>query len=138
MEQLKDPQRMEDVRMRASTPRYKEALAVAMRNMKALSDAGVTIAFGTDTGPVARFQGYFEHMEMALMADAGMSPMEILTSATGDAAECIGRDDIGTLQAGKWADLVVLRDDPTVDIANARSIESVWIAGNEVPGSAQS
>lgn len=138
MEQLKEPQRMEGVRTLSSTPRYKEALETAMQNMKALSDAGVTIAFGTDTGPAARFQGYFEHMEMALMAEAGMSPTEILMSATGDAAACIGRDDIGTLQAGKWADLVVLRDDPTVDIANARSIESVWIAGNEVPGSGQS
>ncbi|MHC4986419.1 MAG: amidohydrolase family protein, partial [Planctomycetota bacterium] len=138
MEQLKDPQRMEGVRTRSSTPRYKEALEVAMRNMKALSDAGVTIAFGTDTGPAARFQGYFEHMEMALMAEAGLSPMEILMSATGDAAECLGREDIGTLQAGRWADFVVLSDDPTVDIANTRSIESVWIAGNQVPGSAQS
>lgn len=138
LEQLQDPRRMEGVRARSSTPRYKEALDVAMRNVKALSDAGVTIAFGTDTGPAARFQGYFEHMEMALMAEAGMSPTEILASATGDAAACIGRDDIGTLRAGNWADLVVLRDDPTADIANARSIESVWIAGNEVPGSAPS
>ena len=91
------------------------------------------IAFGTDAGPATRFQGYFEHMELALMAEGGLTPMEIIVSATGDAARCLGLDDVGTLERGKWADFVVLAENPLDDIENSRTIESVWIAGNEVP-----
>jgi imidazolonepropionase-like amidohydrolase len=89
---------------------------------------------GTDTGPPGRFQGFYEHMELTLMAEAGMSASEILVASTGDAARCIGRDDIGTIAAGNWADFLVLEHDPLEDITNIRGIESVWIAGNEVPG----
>ncbi len=51
----------------------------------------------------------------------------------GNSARCVGLDDdFGTLTSGKWADFVVLQENPLVDITNTRSIESVWIAGNEV------
>ena len=133
LEVLKQPERQQRIRESRSAQQYKRALEVALRNLKLLVDGGATIAFGTDTGPAARFQGYFEHMELALMADAGLSPMQILVSATGDAARCLGLDDVGTLERGKWADFVVLTEDPLVDILNSRSIESVWIAGNRVP-----
>jgi imidazolonepropionase-like amidohydrolase len=134
LEQLRDPVRQERVRNSASAQAYKTALRQALANVKALSDAGVTIAMGTDTGPPGRFQGFYEHMELALMAEAGMSPAEVLVASTSDAARCVGQDDIGSLSAGKWADFVVLDEDPLADVANLRSIESVWIAGNEVPG----
>ena len=133
LEALKQPERQQRVRESRSAQQYKRALEVALRNLKLLVDGGATIAFGTDTGPPARFQGYFEHMELALMADAGLSPMQILVSATRDAARCLGLDDVGTLERGKWADFVVLTEDPLADILNSRSIESVWIAGNRVP-----
>ena len=132
MTALRAPRSQQRYRDSRSAQAYKRAFHVASRNLKTLSDAGVTIAFGTDTGPRARFQGYFEHMEMALMADAGLTPEQILRSATRDAARCLGLDDVGTLEVGKWGDFVVLRDDPLEDIRNTRSIESVWIAGNEV------
>ncbi len=132
--ELREPARQERVRNSASAQAYKTALAQAQRNVKALSDAGVTIAMGTDTGPPGRFQGFYEHMELTLMAEAGMSASEILVASTGDAARCIGRNDVGTIAAGKWADFLVLEHDPLEDIANIRGIESVWIAGNEVPG----
>ena len=90
------------------------------------------IAFGTDSGPPARFQGYFEHMELELMAKAGLTASQILLSATRDAASALGRTDIGTLEAGKWADFIVLSNNPLDDIKNARTIESVWIGGNQV------
>jgi imidazolonepropionase-like amidohydrolase len=134
VERLRDPARQERVRNSASAQAYKRALVQAQTNVKLLSDAGVTIAMGTDTGPPGRFQGFYEHMELALMAEAGMTPASIIVASTGDAARCIGREDIGTLEPGRWADLLVLEADPLVDVANIRRIESVWISGNAVPG----
>jgi imidazolonepropionase-like amidohydrolase len=133
LETLQEPDRQRGVREDRGAQQYKQALVVAMGNLRPLVDGGVRIAMGTDTGPPARFQGYFEHMELALMAEAGLTPMEILQSATGDAAACLGLDDVGTLEAQKWADFVVLGANPLEDIKNTRSIESVWIAGNRVP-----
>ncbi len=134
LDQLRDPERQEGVRNSSSAQTYKQALEVALGNLKPLVDGGAQLALGTDAGPPARFQGYFEHMEMSLMAQAGLTPMQILVSATGAAAQCLGLDDVGTLEPGRWADFVVLTADPLADINNTRSIESVWIAGNQVPG----
>ena len=133
LDQLKDPERMQGVKDSPAPGAYKKALEIAMANLKKVADGGATIAFGTDTGPAGRFQGYFEHMELDMMAEAGLTPKQILMSATGDAAQCLGFTDIGTLEAGNWADFIVLDDDPLADIKNLRSIDSVWIAGNRVP-----
>ena len=103
-----------------------------MYNLKKLSDAGVRIAFGTDSGPAGRFQGYFEHMEMEYMRDAGLSPEQILISATGEAASCLCLPEVGTLEKGKWADFLVLGSDPLADISHLRDIESVWIGGSQI------
>jgi imidazolonepropionase-like amidohydrolase len=112
---------------------YKVGLTVASANVKKLSDAGVTIAMGTDTGPPARFQGYFELMELELMAKAGLTPRQVLASATSDAARCMKLDkDLGTLERGKWADFVVLDADPLADISNVKKMSAVYIAGNRV------
>jgi len=133
VDQLKDPARQEQMRKSTSAQRYKAGLVVANRNLKKLSDAGVTIAMGTDTGPPARFQGYFELMELEMMAKAGLTPKQALLSATRDAAKCQKIDkDLGTLEAGKWADFVALDADPLADIANVRKIADVYIAGNRV------
>jgi imidazolonepropionase-like amidohydrolase len=133
LKQLTEPSRQAAMRNSKSAQQYKVALEMASRNLKKLVDSGVRIAMGTDTGPPARFQGYFEHMEMELMAKAGLTPMQILKSATGDAAKCINQArKVGTIEKGAWADLVVLGKNPLDDIMNTRSIESVWIAGNRV------
>ncbi len=109
---------------------YKDALVVALRNVKAIVDAGLPVVMGTDTGPAGRYQGYFEHMELDLMAEAGLTPEQVLRSATGLAAECLRMDDeIGTLRPNRWADFIVLTENPLDDIQNTQSIESVWIAG---------
>jgi len=133
LEQLKAPERMQRIQESPAAAGYKRALAVAMPNLDKAANGGVTIAFGTDTGPAGRFQGYFEHMELDMMAEAGMSPEQIIRSATGDAARCLGFDSVGTLGSGKWADFIVLGENPLSDIKNMRTIESVWIAGNRVP-----
>src|SRR4029077_16636821 len=83
MAALKDPKRQEAMRNSKSAQRYQAGLEVANRNLKKLSDAGVTIAMGTDSGaPAGRFQGYFELMEMEMMAKAGLTPRQGLGSAT--------------------------------------------------------
>jgi imidazolonepropionase-like amidohydrolase len=133
LEQLKEPARQEQMRNSKSAQRYKVALEQATRNLKKLSDAGVKIAMGTDTGPPARFQGYFELMELELMVKAGLTPRQVLVAATRDAARCQKLDrDLGTLEPNKWADFVVLDGDPLADITNARKIADVYIAGNRV------
>jgi len=133
IDELSDPKRQETVRNSKSAQRYKLALDQASRNLKKLSDAGVSIVMGTDSGIPARFQGYFEHMELELMSKAGLTPMQILVSATGDAAKFLKLSGkIGSIQPGAWADLVVLNSNPLNDIRNTRTIDSVWIAGNRV------
>jgi imidazolonepropionase-like amidohydrolase len=130
---LKQPARQQAMANSKSAQRYKAGLEVANRNLKKLSDAGVPIAMGTDTGPPARFQGYFELMELEMMAKAGLTPRQVLASATRDAARCMKLDsELGTLEPTKWADFVALDGDPLSDIANVRKIDSVWIAGNRV------
>ena len=66
------------------------------------------------------------------MAEAGLTPEEILMSATGVAAGCLMRDDIGTLRAGNWADFLVMAENPLEDILATRSLERVFIGGTEV------
>src|SRR5262249_9407717 len=123
----------EQMKNNRAAQRYKVALEQASRNVKKLSDAGVTIAMGTDTGPPARFQGYFELMELELMAKAGLTPRQVLTAATRNAARCQKLDtELGTLEANKWADFVVLDADPLADISHVRKIPDVYVAGNRV------
>lgn len=133
--QLREPARQ--ARMRESRPAqaYKVALEVAKANVKRLANAGVRLAFGTDTGPPARFQGYFEHLELELMQEAGLDPAAVIASATGGAARCLNLADRGRLRAGGLADFVVVTGDPLTDIREARTIESVWIGGRRLGGS---
>ena len=113
---------------------YRDHLAVAMRNLKKVEDAGVPVVMGTDTGPPYRFQGYFEHLELEQMTKAGLTPMQALVAGTGTAARCLhAQEQLGTLEPGKWADFLVLDANPLDDIRNTRKIDSVWIAGNRVP-----
>jgi imidazolonepropionase-like amidohydrolase len=129
---LREPERQRQMRDNPLAQGFKAALPTAMDNLNTLAEAGVRIAMGTDSGPAARFQGYFEHLEMWMMADAGMSAEDILFSATGGAAACMGLQDVGTVSPGHWADLIVLGENPLEDIRNTRSLEQVWIAGNPV------
>ncbi len=135
LDTLTEPERMARMANSSMAQGYKAGLEVAMENVGRLAAADVPVAMGTDSGPPARFQGYFEHMELSMMVEAGMTPMQVIRSATGVAADCMGNAMIGTLEPVNWADFVVLESNPLDDIDNTRSIESVWIAGNRVPDS---
>jgi imidazolonepropionase-like amidohydrolase len=134
-EQLKDPKRQEQVRSSGAWKagqQYKTSLEVAKRNLKTLVDRGVRIAFGTDTGPPGRFQGFFEHLELEMMVDAGLTPMQALVSATGDAARCHRKSgEFGTLAAGAAADLLILNANPLDNIRNTRNIDAIWMNGKK-------
>jgi len=114
-------------------PKLRGFLTQAQRNLMKLSDSGVKIAMGTDSGPPARFQGWFEHWELQLMVEAGLQPMQALVAATRNSAEALGvARDWGTLQPGKYADFIILEANPLDDIRNTRKIHSVWQAGRKV------
>lgn len=132
LDELREPARQARMRESTSAQRYKAALDVAEDNARRLAEAGVRLAFGTDTGPPARFQGYFEHMELGLMQDAGIPPATVLASATGHAAGCMGLEDRGHLRHGQVADFIVLTGNPLDDVREVRTIESVWIGGDRV------
>lgn len=131
--QVADPARQAQVRSSGGYKlgqQYKAGLEVAKQNLQALAKQGVRIAMGTDTGPAGRFQGFFEHLEMEMMVEAGMSPMQVLVSATGDAARCYEKDDeLGLIRPGRAADLLILGSNPVENIRNLRSIEQVWVGG---------
>jgi len=134
--QIKDPNRQAQTRANPAAAlgqRYKAGLEVAMRNLKSLADQGVRIAMGTDTGPPGRFQGFFEHLELEMMADAGLTPAQIIRSATVDAAACHQNPSIGALEVGRQADLLVLGANPLENIRALRQIEQVWIGGRRLP-----
>ena len=109
----------------------KGGLEQGSQNLKTVSDAGVVIAMGSDSGTnQGQWQGYFEHTEIEMMVEAGMSTTQALVAATGGAAEAMGLDqDVGVLRPGRWADLLVLNANPLEDIRATREIDSVWIAG---------
>jgi imidazolonepropionase-like amidohydrolase len=120
------------IRSDPSYARFPAFLEMAKKNLKALADAGVRYGFGTDTGPVGRFPGYGEHYELELMVQAGLTPQQAILSATRSAAEFLGAKDLGTIEASKWADFIVLEKNPLEDIRNTRTIRAVYIAGSKV------
>jgi len=135
--ELSDPARQAQVQASQGYKQglqYKAALDVAKPNLKTLSDAGVLVAMGTDTGPAGRWQGFFEHLELEMMVESGLTPMQTIVAATGAAADCHGRGgQFGTIQPGASADLLVLSANPLDDIRNTRRIQSVWITGKRLP-----
>jgi imidazolonepropionase-like amidohydrolase len=135
MARMQDPKYQEKMRNDAGAKWYKDHLAIAMHNLKTLSDAGIVIAMGTDSGGgPGRFQGYFEHLELEYETKAGLTPMQALVSATGGAAKALNISNrVGTLEKDKEADFVLLSANPLDDIKNTRSIEQVWIGGVRVP-----
>ena len=132
IDRVSDPEFMRRMAASSSAAAYRIALAQAQENLRILLGSGIPVAFGTDSGPPGRFPGYFEHMEFDLMSEAGLTAREILLSATSVAASCLNLDDVGTLEPGKWADFVVIEQNPLADVKALHSIKGVYVAGNAV------
>jgi imidazolonepropionase-like amidohydrolase len=104
--------------------------------VRAMHGAGVKMLAGTDVSNPFCFPGFSLHDELELLVKAGFTPLEALQSATRGPAEFLGKQrDLGTVETGKWADLVLLDADPLADITNTRKIAGVMIAGKFLPKS---
>jgi imidazolonepropionase-like amidohydrolase len=113
-----------------NVPKAKAAFAVALRNVKTLHDAGVHVAFGTDSGALPeRIPGWAEHHELELMVRAGLSPMDAIVAATRTSAAVLKASDRGTLEPGKRADFLLLDADPLSDVKNVRAMSAIYKAG---------
>jgi imidazolonepropionase-like amidohydrolase len=113
----------------ADVKKANEFYAVQARNLKKLSDAGVRIGFGTDSGVTV---GWTDHEELTDMVAAGLTPAQVITAATKTSAEILKFDQLGTVAPGKSADFIVLDANPLDDINNTRKIAKVYLRGKEV------
>jgi len=100
----------------------------------AMRRAGVEFLAGTDTGNPFTVPGFSLHNELALLVQAGFTPLEALQTATLNPARFLGREhDLGTVATGKLADLVLLNANPLEDISNTRRIAAVVYRGKLYP-----
>ena len=109
----------------------------ALASVGVLHRAGVPIVAGTDANadpatPARVPHGESLHGELALMVQAGLTPVDALRAATSIPADVFGLSDRGAIRPGLRADLLLVAGDPTVDIAATRDIRGVWIAGERV------
>ncbi len=112
--------------------RIAQTQAIALKNLKALEDAGVPIATGTDAGNIGTIHGPALFREFQLMREAGLTPLQILRCTTANAARVFGGETgakIGAIEPGYLADLVILNSNPLDDIAHASDLESVLKGG---------
>jgi len=101
--------------------------AIQARNLAKMNAAGVRIVVGTDGNTP-----WAPHVEMEDMVKAGMTPSQVIVAATRNGAAFLKLTDVGTIEANKSADFLVLDANPLDDIANTRRISSVYIRGAAV------
>jgi imidazolonepropionase-like amidohydrolase len=123
----------EKVSQDPQTTQHRKDFAIGQQNLKRLFEGGVHIGFGTESGAMpGRIPGFAEHRELELMVRAGLTPMQVITAATGENAKLLHATDRGTIVVGKRADLLVLDGDPSMDIVNTRKIFAVYHDGRGV------
>jgi imidazolonepropionase-like amidohydrolase len=113
----------------AAARQVRELFGIQARNLAKLNAAGVRIGFGTDAGVSV---GWNAHTELADMVAAGMTPAEVIVSATRTSAEILRLDQLGTIATTKSADFIALDANPLEDITNTRRISRVYLRGREV------
>ncbi len=112
----------------------KAQLPILRANVKKLQDAGVLVVLGSDTPSAGTGTGVLlglaSQLELTLLVEAGLTTGEALRTATSNAARMVGREkDLGTIESGKLADMLILDADPLADIGNVRSIHRIVKGG---------
>ena len=120
-------------KMAARADRLKKRMPIAQANLKTLWDAGIRVSAGTDAGNIGTLHGPSIHRELQLMSDAGMAPEQVLLAVTRNAAFVYAADpEIGTLEPGKLADMLIVEGDPLADLANLQRLRTVVKGGTAV------
>lgn len=134
LEMITSPEYKAKTRASQVSAQETTALPIAMRNLKRVYNGGVLVTLGTDSGATPiRVQGFAEHMELALMVEAGLTPLQAISVATRNSAQLLGiGEQYGTLEPGKKANFIVLERDPSQNIRNTQSIRGVWKNGIQV------
>jgi imidazolonepropionase-like amidohydrolase len=103
---------------------------IGRANLKRVAESGIPIAMGTDAGNPLTLHGPAVYPEMEAMQAAGMTPMQVLVASTRGGAKAMGLEkEIGTVEKGKSADLLLVEGDPTIDVANLRKVRYVVRGG---------
>jgi len=115
--------------------RSEQKFGYALHNVKALHDAGVTIALGTDAGMTGTPHGASTLKELELLVRAGLTPSQALIAGTANSAKVLGElDDRGTIEKGKRADIVLIAGQPWTNIADVYKTDRVFVDGVQVHG----
>jgi imidazolonepropionase-like amidohydrolase len=103
--------------------RWKNFLSYAQDNVKRMADEGIKLVLGTDAGNPAVFFGPSVHRELELLVESGLTPKNALLTATRHAAEILSQEkNLGTIEAGKLADILIINGNPLQNIKNTQNI----------------
>jgi len=105
-------------------------IPLGRENLSRLVQAGARVAMGTDAGTVANFHGT-SYREVVELVRAGMTSMQAIMAATRNTALAFKKPDLGTIEAGKIADIIVLAEDPLADIQNLSQVLHVFKSGKK-------
>ena len=121
------PERVKRLMARPPDPAPRK---VVLDNLRKVWEAGIPVVMGTDAGNIGALHGPSVFREMRIMAEAGLTPLQVLRSATVNGAKAMGLErDLGTVEPGKLADLVLLDADPLADVANLSRVRTVMKDG---------
>ncbi len=115
--------------------RAKKSFALDARSAMTLRAAGIRIVNGTDTGQTRFWIGYFNHLDLESFVAMGLTPAQAIVAATRDSADIAGFNT-GLVAAGRNGDFIVLDANPLENISNTRTINRVYLRGQEVPRAA--